>query len=76
MAEINNQKKMILDYIKANGSISSYDAFAELGIARLASRISELRKEGYDIISEQKTGLNRFGRHVKYFRYRFGNKYE
>ena len=75
MAEINNQKKQILDYINEFGSISSYEAFSDLGIARLASRISELKKEGYDIVTEQKLGINRFGRKVRYFRYRFGNRY-
>lgn len=44
-----NQHQKILQYLKEQGSISPYDAFLKLGISKLATRISELRRDGYDI---------------------------
>lgn len=43
------QCELIVDYMEKNGCITAYDAIYELGITRLASRISDLRKIGYDI---------------------------
>jgi hypothetical protein len=43
------------------GSISTFEAFRDLGVARLASRIHDLRGQGYNIISETKTQKNRYG---------------
>lgn len=42
-----NQQKMVLDYIKNNGSITPMDAFYHLAITKLATRISELKRQGY-----------------------------
>ena len=51
----------LIDYLKRNGRITGYDALIELGIFRCASRISELRKAGWDIRSERTKVLNRWG---------------
>ena len=61
MAEKLTQCQRILDYMKQFGSISTLDAFNDLGVARLASRIHDLKDQGYDIVSETKTHKNRFG---------------
>ena len=45
------QNEKVLDFIKKNGSITQRQAF-DLGIMRLASRISELKKAGFDIVSK------------------------
>lgn len=42
-----NQKTKVLEYIKTNGSISSFEAYARLGITQLGARIDELQKDGY-----------------------------
>lgn len=52
----------LLDY----GSISSLEAITEYGILRLASRINDLKRNGVNIISETKTGKNRYGETTHY----------
>lgn len=63
------QNQRILDYIDQFGAITQYDAFLDLGIMRLASRISDLRKRGYPIKSEMVGVKNRFGEDCRVKRY-------
>ena len=63
------QNQRILDYIDQFGAITQYDAFIDLGIMRLASRISDLRKRGYPIKSEMVGVKNRFGEDCRVKRY-------
>jgi hypothetical protein len=55
------------------GSISSFEAFSDLGIVRLASRIHDLKCQGYNIESEIKTSKNRFGETVSFKVYRLAD---
>ena len=55
------QCERVIDYIKQFGSISTLEAFNDLGIARLASRIYDLKKQGYDFNSVIKSRKNRYG---------------
>ena len=55
------QCERILRHMKDYGSISSLEAMNEYGIMRLASRINDLRAQGIAIVSEVKTGKNRYG---------------
>ena len=41
----------------------------DLGIMRLAARISDLKEDGYIIQTEMETGKNRDGEPVRYARY-------
>ena len=41
------QTQRIIDYIAEFGSITQLDALRDLGIMRLASRISDLKRQGY-----------------------------
>lgn len=61
------QNQRVLDYIAENGSITQLEALRELGIMRLASRISDLKKEGYAIKGVTETVKNRFNEdcHIK-----------
>lgn len=43
------QASKIIRYMQANGSITQLQALRDLGCLRLASRISELKKDGYEI---------------------------
>ena len=54
------QTARILDYMEQFGSITQYQALADLGIMRLASRISEMRKQGVPIEDKMITVKNRF----------------
>ena len=66
------QEKLVVDYIKQRGSITQREASADLGIDRLASRISDLRKGGMDIVRELEYGTNRRGEKCHWARYRMG----
>nr|DAG46189.1 MAG TPA: helix-turn-helix domain protein [Caudoviricetes sp.] len=66
-----NQREKIVFYIQKFGSISSMEAFQDLGITRLSARIYELREEGYKFEETFKASKNRFGEIVYYKRYRF-----
>lgn len=63
------QCEMIINYIKTYGSITTMDAFMDLGVTRLASRIHDLRDEGYLIEGETVKGRNRFGKPVSFMKY-------
>lgn len=65
------QGERILDYIEKFGSITSVDAFADLGITRLAARIYDLQEKGYVFEKEQASSVNRLGERVYYTRYSF-----
>lgn len=40
------QNQRVLDYMEETGGITQIEALRELGVMRLASRISDLRKRG------------------------------
>lgn len=44
------QNEEVLEYLKTHKTITQLEAFRELGIMRLASRISDLRKSGEPIV--------------------------
>ena len=60
----------ILRHMKDYGSITSLEAMNEYGIMSLASRINDLRAEGIAIVSEVKTGKNRYGETTHFAVYR------
>lgn len=64
-----SQKKMVLEYIREFGSITSLDAFKDLGITRLSAVIFDLREDGFDIFTDWEQGKNRFGHPTRYARY-------
>lgn len=63
------QAERVLAYIERFGSITQYEALKDLGVMRLASRISELKKKGYPIQSEVETVKNRFDETCRIKRY-------
>ena len=65
-----NQNQRILEYIAEYGGITQLEALRDLGVMRLASRISDLRKKGYEIVSERVTVRNRWGEKCPIKRYR------
>lgn len=64
-----NHREMLLRHLITRGSITHLEAEAEYGCARLASRIHELRKDGYAIKTETVTGKNRNGEKIHYAKY-------
>lgn len=68
------QCEMIVKYCKDFGSITTMEAFQELGITRLASRICDLKKQGYFFEDEFVTKKNRYGDKVSFKKYRLKEK--
>ncbi len=64
------QKDRILLWIADNGSITSWDAYKELGITQLATRIFELKDLGYKFSKERIISKNRYGYPTHYDIYR------
>lgn len=67
------QCERILRHMEDYGSITSLEAMSEYGIMRLASRVNDLRRLGYPIVTETVTGQNRYGETTSYARYSIKN---
>lgn len=65
------QRQLILKYIKDFGSITPFEAFSELGITKLATRISEMRADGMEFHIETIKTKNRYGKAVSFAKYSF-----
>ena len=65
------QREAIIHYINEFGSITPMEAFADLGITKLATRISEMRKDGWKFKIETVSTKNRYGKSVCYAKYSF-----
>ena len=63
------QAERVLDYIEQFGSITQLEALQDLGVMRLASRISDLKKLGYPIASDVEAVKNRYGENCYIKRY-------
>ncbi len=63
------QAARIVEYMQKFGGITQFEALRDLGVMRLASRISELRKKGYIIESKIEAVKNRFDETVYIKRY-------
>jgi len=60
----------IVKYMNDFGSITPVQAMKDLGVMRLAARISDLEAEDWQIEHERETGENRYGEKTTYARYR------
>jgi hypothetical protein len=63
------QNERVLDYIDTFGSITQLEALRDLGVMRLASRISDLKRLGYPIESTVESVRNRYGEKCRVKRY-------
>ena len=70
------QAEMIIEYINEFGSISPMEAFRDLGITKLATRISEMRASGMSFNKEMVSTKNRYGKPCQYMRYSFPTESE
>lgn len=68
------QEERIMKYLNDFGSITTLEAFTELGITRLASRIHDLQESGVEIHREYVKSKNRYGEPVKYMKYSLENE--
>ena len=63
------QAEQIIQYLEKHPSISPMEAFNDLGITKLATRISEMIRDGKKIIKFDDQGINRFGQTIRFKRY-------
>jgi hypothetical protein len=68
------QAQVILDHLLAGKPLTALDALNEFGCFRLAARVHELRKEGYDI-EEVMVSTKAGKRHAQYFIRTFSLQY-
>lgn len=63
------QRQKIVVYMQENGSITSWEAYRELGITQFAARVKELKEEGYKFETKWEKEKNREGNKIKFKRY-------
>lgn len=68
------QTERVLDYMREFGSITQMDALHDLGVMRLASRISDLKRDGHIIQSKPEAVKNRYGESCYIKRYSLGGE--
>lgn len=67
------QTEKVHDYINKHGSITSLEAYTELGITQLGARIFEMKRAGFLIKRTWKEVQNRNGDKVKVVAYSWQN---
>ena len=66
------QAQRVLSYMQGGNTITSLDAFKELGITRLAAVIYDLKKDGHFIGSRRISVKNRFDENCNVSEYFYG----
>lgn len=66
---MSKQTERVLKYMCDFGSITSAEAIEDLGVYRLASRISDIRKSGIEVFDRYESSRNRYGETVSFKRY-------
>ena len=61
-------RERIINYMREFGSITTYNAFIDLGCSRLSEYIRQIKLE-YKVADEWVSTTNRYGESVKYKRY-------
>ena len=56
-----SQKQRVLDYLETHQTITSLDAFYDLGITRISAVVYNLKKDGHHLLKESVTVTNRHG---------------
>lgn len=62
-----NQTNIILGHLKAYGSIEPLTAFRDYGVYRLGARIADLRRQGYNIITERRSRISKYTNRKVYY---------
>lgn len=63
------QCERVLRHLNDFGSITSAEAMEQYGIYRLASRVSDLKKLGFPVVTERVKSKNRYGETVSFAKY-------
>ena len=65
-----SQCKLILNYLKENGTITQREAIDLFGCYRLSARIYNLRALGYAIVTNVRESINRWGKVSRFAEYK------
>ena len=65
------QRERVTKYINEFGSISSLEAFRDLGVTRLADVVFKMKKDGIEFNTQTEKSINRYGDAVYFARYSF-----
>ena len=68
------QTEKVLRHMRDFGSITALEAISEYGILRLASRISDLKRQGYPIVGKVEAVKNRYEETCYIKRYSLGGE--
>lgn len=63
------QRDRVLQYIRDFGSITTMQAYADLGVTQLGTRIFELKERGYRFCKTRINAKNRYGDKTHYDKY-------
>lgn len=69
---MNKQCQRVVDYMREYGSISQLEAIRDISVMRLASRISDIKKQGVKVNTVREKSKNKYGEPVVYVRYSLG----
>lgn len=64
-----NKATEVLKHLKVNGTITSMEAFELYGATRLSAIIFNLRKKGYNIVTEENVCVDRYGHSCHFAKY-------
>ena len=64
-----NKSQLVKEHLLNHGSITSWDAIKLFGATRLSAIIFNLRKDGYNIITQDIAYTDRFGNTGQYANY-------
>lgn len=68
-----SQKTEVIEYIQKYGSISSYEAYARLGITQLGARIDDLQKDGH-VFEKEWVRKRKNGKVKDYIKYKLAGE--
>lgn len=72
MANKTKQTDRVVNYLKSHPEgITGAEAWSELGIIHLSSRITDIVKDGYNVVRQREKIKNRFGEVCYVMRYKF-----
>lgn len=64
-----SQNELILTHLRRHKGITSAEAMTLYSVYRLSARISDLREAGYNIITNDVQGKNKYGNNTRYAMY-------
>lgn len=67
-----SQAERVLQYLEDGNTITTLNAFKELGITRLAARVHELKRDGHNVKKNTISVTNRFNERCAVAEYYLG----